>query len=117
MSVLRNLLFYVTIAAFPYILNLMFVGEGKNCIGKHVHICTKKYINLKSHNLTQIPVYCFFFIKTILYLCEAKSSTNQVHCVHEAPCYAINYQSQLHTNNLYIYIYIHTHTHTYIRCA
>ena len=66
MGVLRNLLFYVTIAASPYILNLMFVGEEKNCIGKHVHICTNKYINLKSHNLTQLPVYCLFFIKTIL---------------------------------------------------
>ena len=63
MGVLRNLLFYVTIAVSPYILNLMFVGEEKNCIGKHVHICMNKYINLKSHNLTQIPIYYLFFIK------------------------------------------------------
>ena len=68
MGVLRNLLFYVTIAASPYILNLMFVGEEKNCIGKHVHICMNKYINLKSHNLTQIPIYYVFFIKKKSYL-------------------------------------------------
>ena len=63
MGVLRNLLFYVTIAASPNTLNLMFVGEEKNCIGTHVHICTNKYINLKSHNLTQIPIYYLIFIK------------------------------------------------------
>ena len=68
MGVLRNLLFYVAIAASPYILNLMFVGEEKNCIGKHVHICTNKYINLKSHNLTQIPIYYLFFIYIYIYI-------------------------------------------------
>ena len=62
-------IFYVTIAA--YILNFMFVGGKKIVyvqvnIGKHGHICTNKYINLKIHNLTQIPVYYFLFIKTIL---------------------------------------------------
>ena len=65
MGVLRNLLFYVTIAASPNTLNLMFVGEEKNCIGTHVHICTNKYINLKSHNLTQIPIFYSIFIKKI----------------------------------------------------
>ena len=61
--------FYLTIAASPNILNFMFVGEEKKLymskwmfIGKHGHICMKKYINLKSHNLTQIPVYYLFFI-------------------------------------------------------
>ena len=65
MGVLRNLIFYVTIAASPNTLNLMFVGEEKNCIGTHVHIFTNNYINLKSHNLTQIPIYYLIFIRKI----------------------------------------------------
>ena len=66
----------------------MFVGGEKIVyvqvnIGKHGHIYTNKYINFKIHNLTQIPVYYLFFIKTILPVWgKIIHQAAGVYCVH-----------------------------------
>ena len=96
---------FLTIAASTNILNLCLLERKKKLylskwmfIGKHGHICTKKYINLKSHNLTQILVYYLFFIKTILPIWGKIIHQACLLCVWSTMlcCY---YQSQLHTNN------------------